>query len=170
MIGMVAANEQPATSFVSLAGAGRPLDEVLLEQLTVQLPGNLLVESRDILVQLKEGNLVAQVSPELASIFRPSVQPYLISWLAYDPQKELAKLDMPILVIGGTTDLQVPLEDAELLKAAHEKAELLIIENMNHVLKTATAVPEENMATYSNPDLPLADGLIDGMVEFLLKK
>lgn len=167
LIGMIAAERQKASSFVSLAGPGRAIDEVLMEQLSAQLPGNLLDESVDIIAELKTGQTVAAVSPELASMFRPSVQPYLISWLAYEPQEELAKLDIPVLIIGGTTDLQVPVQDAKLLKDAYKEAEILIIENMNHVLKNASSDPTENIETYSNPDMPLADGLMQGITEFL---
>lgn len=167
LIGMVAAGQQRAESFVSLAGVGRPADELLMDQLKVNLPENLLNESRDIISELKKGRTVEQISPELASIFRPSVQPYLISWLAYNPQTELAKLDMPILIVGGTSDLQVPITDAELLQEAHSEAELLIVDNMNHVLKNTSSDPTENMASYGNPDLPLADGLMQGILEFL---
>lgn len=167
LIGMIAAQQQDASSFVSLAGPGRAIDEVLLEQLSKQLPQNLIAESRDIITKLKSGQTVEQIDPQLASMFRPSVQPYLISWLAYDPKLEFAKLDIPVLVVGGTTDLQVPAEDAQLLKSANEQAETLIIENMNHVLKHASADPAENIAAYNNPNLPLADGLIKGITEFL---
>lgn len=167
LIGMIAAEQQQAASFVSLAGPGRPADEVLMEQLKEQLPQNLLDEVHSILSELKKGRLVEQVSPELASIFRPSVQPYLSSWMAYDPQDELKKLDMPVLVVGGTTDLQVPIGDAELLEKAHDRAELLIVDNMNHVLKNTSTDPTENLASYGNPDLPLAEGLMEGILEFL---
>lgn len=167
LIGMIAAGQQNASSFISLAGAGRPADEILMEQLTAQLPGNLLEEAHEIINELKEDRTVDQISPELASVFRPSVQPYLISWLAYNPQDELAKLDMPVLIVGGTTDLQVSLNDAELLERANGEAELLLVDNMNHVLKNATSDPTENLASYGNPDLSLADGLMGGILGFL---
>lgn len=167
LIGMIAAERQQAASFISLAGVGRPADEILMEQLTAQLPENLLDEAKTIVSKLKDGQTVAQVSPELASIFRPSVQPYLISWMAYDPQAEVAKLETPVFVVGGTTDLQVPVRDAELLYAASKDGDLLIVDGMNHVLKNASADPEENMASYGNPDLPLADGLMAGIIEFM---
>lgn len=167
LIGMIAAERQQAASFISLAGVGRPADEILMEQLTAQLPETLLDEAKTIISKLKDGQTVAQVSPELASIFRPSVQPYLISWMTYDPQAEMAKLEMPVLVAGGTTDLQVPVRDAELLYAASKEGDLLIVDDMNHVLKNASSDPAENMASYGDPDLPLADGLMAGIIEFM---
>ncbi|MFJ7972632.1 alpha/beta hydrolase [Psychrobacillus sp. NPDC096389] len=167
LIGMVASQKADADVFISIAGAGRPIDEVLLEQLQVQLPANLLKESTEILEKLKQGEQVKTVSPELQSVFRPSVQPYMISWLQYDPAEQLQKLNNPILLVNGNTDIQVPVKDAELLHEAKKDSELLIVDNMNHILKEAPADREGNIATYSNPDLPLAKGLIDGIVEFL---
>ncbi|MGI2329148.1 hypothetical protein [Planococcus sp. YIM B11945] len=44
----------------------------------------------------------------------------MISWLAYDPQQEVvALLEIPVLVISGTADSEVPASDAESLHAAH---------------------------------------------------
>lgn len=78
LIGMVAAEKTDADAFISIAGAGRPIDQILLEQLKEQLPANLLDESNTILDTLKQGEQVQTVSPELQSLFRPSVQPYMI--------------------------------------------------------------------------------------------
>lgn len=167
LIGMVASQKADVDAFISIAGAGRPIDEVLLEQLQVQLPANLLKESTEILEKLKQGEQVKTVSPELQSVFRPSVQPYMISWLQYDPAEQLQRLNKPILLINGNIDIQVPVKDAELLHEAKKDSELLIVDKMNHILKEAPADREGNIATYSNPDLPLAKGLIDGIVKFL---
>ena len=169
LIGMVAAERASADSFVSIAGAGRPIDEVLMEQLAAQLPENLVNEARQIIGQLKEGKQASTVSLQLQSVLRSSVQPYMISWLAYDPQEEVATLEIPVLIIGGTADSQVPVSDAESLHVAHSESELLIIEDMNHVLKKVSG-EGENEAAYSNPDLPLADGLMNGIVGFLNKR
>jgi hypothetical protein len=66
----------------------------------------------------------------------------------------------------GTTDIQVKQTDAELLKAAKPDAVYTLIDGMNHVLKDAPIDPVENMATYSNPDLPLSADLLDALLEF----
>lgn len=170
LIGMVAAEQANAHVFISLAGAGRPIDLVLLEQLEAQLPANLLEETNTILDQLKQGKQVSTVSPELQSVFRPSVQPYMISWLTYNPTERLQKLDVPVFIVNGNRDIQVPAYDAELLYSAKKDAELLIVEKMNHILKEAPEDQDGNIATYSNPELPLANGLIDGIIEFLKEK
>ena len=167
LVGMLAAQVSDVSSFVSLAGAGQSIDKVLESQLEKQLPENLLKESKEIIQKLKKGNQAEQVSQELQSVFRPSVQKFLSTWMQYDPAEEIQKLEIPILIVNGDNDLQVPVSEAESLFRAEENSELLIIEKMNHVLKEAPADREGNMQTYTNPDLPLADGLTNGIVEFL---
>lgn len=168
LIGMIAADKTDVDTYISISGAGRPMDEVLREQLA-QLPASQLQESEDILDKLKHGEQVKSVSSDLQFLFRPSIQPYLISWLKYNPQEQLKKLDVPVFIINGTNDLQVPVKEAEFLHKAQPNSELYIIEGMNHVLKDAPQDPEGNNATYTNPDLPLSDGLVEHIIEFLEK-
>jgi uncharacterized protein len=166
---MVAQNK-PIAGFVSIAGAGRTIDEILIEQLKPQLPADQLEESRRILGELKAGRSVANPAEKLpaqlaAALFRPNVQPYLISWFRYDPALEMAKLKMPSLVIQGSTDVQVNLQDAERLASAIKQKPLLI-EGMNHVFKTATLEGASQNAAYTNPNLPLAPKLLETILEF----
>lgn len=166
LIGMLAAEEAGASAFVSVAGPGRSAADVLRTQLAAQLPAPLLEEAADVLAALEAGETVDEVAPELASLFRPSVQPYLVSWFAYDPADAIARLEMPVLIVQGTTDIQVGVAEAELLAAADPDAELVLVEDMNHVLKE---VPEgdDPFASYGDPTLPLADGLVDAIAAFV---
>ena len=166
LVGLVAANQEGVDSYVSLTGVGRTADELLREQLST-LPAAQREEADAILGQLAQGETVDDASPELQQIFRPSVQPYLQSWMAYDPIAQGEKLDAQALFVGGTRDLQVPARDAELLHEAKSGSELLIVDDMNHVLKSVPDDQQANMAAYADPDLPLADGLVDRIAEFL---
>ncbi|MFD1361120.1 alpha/beta hydrolase [Lentibacillus salinarum] len=170
LVGMLAAQGNHVDAYISLAGAGRSIDHVLYEQLEAQLSGDLLQEAESILEKLKQGEEVQDVSQELQSVFRPSVQAFTSSWMAYDPSDEIAKLDVPVLLVNGGHDLQVPVSEAELLHEARPIADLLILKEMNHVLKDEPADEQGNMAAYSNPDLPLAEGLLKGIMEFLRGK
>jgi pimeloyl-ACP methyl ester carboxylesterase len=157
LIGMLASEK--ADVFVSLAGAGRSIDVILKEQLAVQLEGKkkLLRAANEGLSKLKEGKLVEDAPVELFGLFRPSVQPYMISWMKYDPAVEISKLNIPIVIVQGSTDLQVSEEDARLLFEAHRlDSRLIIIEDMNHVLKIAPLDRTKNIETYNKPELPLA--------------
>ncbi|MCJ7811753.1 alpha/beta hydrolase, partial [bacterium] len=103
----------------------------------------------------------------LNSLLRPSVQPYLISWFKYDPQKEIAKLEIPVLIIQGTTDIQVSVQDAEQLTSANQRAVKQIITGMNHIMKEAELDRVLNIQTYNQPDLPLKTELIKVIVGFI---
>lgn len=163
LIGMVAAHQANADGFVSLAGVGEPADLTLKRQLSAQ-PEPFRGQMMEMIDQLKAGELLGEVDPMFNTLFRPSVQPYLISWFAYDPTEWIAKLDGPVLIVQGTTDLQVTVEDANTLHAAQPDAELVIIEGMNHVLKQAPLERGANLATYNQGDAPLAGGLVEAMV------
>jgi hypothetical protein len=166
LVGMVAAQRARVGGFVSLAGPGRSIDQVINQQVAAQ-PEPIRQQVAEGLAKLKAGQRIENPSPMLASLFRPSVQPYMISWLRYDPAAELAKLTCPMLIAQGATDLQVPESEADLLRKAQPQAQYLRLEGMNHVLKTAPATRAENLATYRQPELPLAEGLVAGIAAFV---
>ncbi len=167
LLGMRALGEADGAGFVSLAGAGRPIADVLREQLAAQLTGDLLTEALRIIGELEAGRTVADVPKPLASLFRPSVQPYLISWMKVAPANAIHDLRVPALIVQGTTDLQVTVDDARRLHDAKPEAELAILDGMNHVLKHATGNLKEQSASYTDPSLPLADGLVARLASFV---
>jgi uncharacterized protein len=173
LVGALAATRFPADSFISLEGAGRTAQDTILRQLRSQLAGPPMVAVETIVDRLVSGETVNPLPNEitrfatLARMFRPDVQPYLMSWFSYDPADILARLQIPILIVQGTTDMQVEVADAESLVAANHRARFAQIDGMNHVLKMAPPDPERNLATYSNPDLPLAPALIPAITRFL---
>jgi pimeloyl-ACP methyl ester carboxylesterase len=168
LIGMVAARRAGAAAFVSVAGAGQPLDETVLRQLQDRAPA-LVEDARRIIAALRNGETVelAEIPADLQPLFRPNVQPYLISMFRYDPAAEIAKLEMPALVIGGSHDLQSSVADSRLLAAAQPAARLRIVEGMNHVLKQSPADPQANFATYGDPSLPLDPIFLEAVGGFL---
>jgi pimeloyl-ACP methyl ester carboxylesterase len=163
LVGLLAAEKIQPAAYVSVCGAGENIAETLRRQIPNEQAGRILDE-------LKKGNGTNEVPGELQVAFRPSVQPYLISWMKYEPTSELKKLKVPVLIIGGTTDIQVPVADAEALKKAAPGAQLLIVEGMNHILKQAPKDPTANMVTYGQPDLPLHPDFAAGIANFLKGK
>jgi uncharacterized protein len=168
LIGMLAAEGQPVW-FVSIAGAGRPAGAVLREQLATQLSGTLLTRANEIISELEAGREVASVPPDLAAVFHPSVQPYLIDWFRHDPAAIIRRLEHPPLIVQGTTDLQVGVADAELLRSARSDAKLVLIEGMNHVLRQVSGGIEAQIASYRDPTLPLHPALVEPIAEFIVK-
>lgn len=165
LLGMVAANNN-ADAFISIAGAGRSIDAVIVEQIEKQAPF-LKEEVLKNFEILKSGKTFELKNEMLASLFRTSVQPYMISWLKYNPQDEIKKLKIPTLLLNGTKDLQVSVTDAELLKKALPTAELVIIESMNHVFKEIKGDTTENMKSYNDPNLPISAQLLNTITRFI---
>lgn len=167
LIGMIAAKKDVA-GFISIAGAGRSADLIIEEQIEKQAP-YLLKEVQENFVKLKKGETFENKNAVLASLFRESVQPYIISWIQYNPQVEIKKLTIPTLILNGTKDIQVGVTDANLLKSGKSDSQIEIIENMNHALKIITGDVQENMASYTNPTLPVSATLLE-KVNFFINK
>ena len=166
LVGMLAAQEG-VDRFISLAGAGFSADSILKQQLGAQ---PLLRErSFSIIDSLKAGFTVAQVPPMLFTVFRPSVQPYMISWFKYDPAMIIARLNIPVLILQGTNDLQINVADAERLHAANAKSELVILDGVNHVLKKVADMAE-NQRSYHDPALLLDERLVNAIVGFTKRR
>jgi pimeloyl-ACP methyl ester carboxylesterase len=161
LVGMLACERSgKANGFISINGAGRPADELMLEQV-----GRQSAETRASLAPLFEefrrGRTVADTPAHLAALVRPNVQPYLISWFRYDPQVEIAKLTIPVLILQGETDIQVSTDDAERLAKANPAAKIRVIPGMNHVLKQCAAMdPPGQAQSYTDPDVPISEALV----------
>jgi len=165
LIGMLAAGS--ADKYVSLAGAGQSADIILKTQISAQ-PQQVQDMTFPIIDTLKAGHTVDSVSIMLYSLFRPSVQPYLISWFHYDPQEAISKLKIPVLIVQGTADLQISEDDAQRLASANPHAQLVIIQHMNHLFKIVGDDLQENLATYNNPSIPIAEEVVTSVVDFIL--
>ena len=114
LIGMIASQDVIPDKFISLAGPGVSMQATLKRQLADQ-PPYILSMSLPIIEQLEKGKTVDSIPPLLNMLFRPSVQPYLISCFKYDPAVEISKVKCPVLIIQGTTDIQIQVEDAKKL-------------------------------------------------------
>lgn len=169
LISMVAANGL-ADGFISLAGAGRPIDDILEEQIVKQMP-TIKNELRAKLDELKSERTfeTTGLPPALAGMFRKSVQPYMISWIKLNPQTEIAKLQIPVLIVNGDKDLQVQITDAQLLHSAQPKAQFEIIANMNHIFKSIDGDTAQNMASYNNATMPISAIFLEKVNSFLKK-
>jgi uncharacterized protein (TIGR03067 family) len=166
LVGIVAARKVKVDSFVSLAGVGRRTHEVLREQFRRNLSPKRANEGIKILDELVAGRRVPDPPKELG--LRPSVQPYLISEFKYDAADEIAKLDIPVQIVHGTKDERIPVEDAKRLAQANRKAELYLIDGMNHLLRRARN-PLEQWVAWNTMSAPLAPELVDAVSAFLDK-
>jgi pimeloyl-ACP methyl ester carboxylesterase len=166
LVGMLAARDQPVKGYISLEGAGDQADKIVTQQMKSK-PQFVQDDFKALLDSMKKGKTIDNVDPALWSIARPSIQRYLMSWFRYNPARIIKVLKMPVLIIQGTTDLQVTTADADKLKKAKSDATLIIIPGMNHILKEAPADRDQNLATYNNPELPLKAELMPDLVKFI---
>lgn len=167
LVGMIISQQnEKVKGFISLAGLGEDVGTTLIRQLGKQAP-ILVPEATTSLDSLRAGHTVNKVNPFLISLFGPQIQGFIKSYIVYNPSEEIQKLTIPVLLINGTTDIQVDVDQAEMLSKAYPKAQLQIVEGMNHILKDAPSDPAANMATYNDPELPLSDGLMDSIITFI---
>lgn len=165
LVGLLALN-QSVDAFVSLAGAGKPIDQILEEQILKSAP-MFLEDSKRVLATLKAGETTKDYPLPLASIFNLELQPFMTNWMQYNPIEVIKKQEIPILIINGDKDLQVGIEEAKLLHEAAQNGQLLIVENMNHVLVNIEGDDLENMKSYNITTLEIAQEVSDRMLDFV---
>ena len=127
----------------------------------------MYAEADRCLITLKAGKTCENPPPVLASLFRPSVQPYLISWFKCTPRDIISALKQPVLIVQGDRDIQVAVAEANALKAAATSARLAVISGMNHVLKIVGDDAELQKRAYSDSALPVAQEMVSAMVKFI---
>ena len=168
LIGMIA-SRSIADSFISIAGAGEDYLTLIERQLSIQ-PEYIKSMSTPILKQLKNKKPVDSVPPLLNSLFRSDVQVYLIDASSYLPVVEISKLDIPVLIIQGTHDIQIDVDDAIKLDMAAKNSQLELVEGMNHVFRQASENRLLNIQTYGNPNIPIDNNMVDLVSEFIINK
>ena len=159
---------------VLLCAPGYNMAEILNFQLSQQLvPAymGLMVKSTAIINSLKAGRMVAQedIPAELMSLFHPTVQPFIISNMRYEPTELAAKCRVPMFIVSGGRDIQVSVSNGERLHGANPAAEHRIFENMTHVLKDADTSDRmmQVMSIYTNANLAITEALAPAIVEFI---
>ena len=172
IVALASAQEEDVCGVVLIATPGRPMGEVLRGQFK-ENPANepLLNEAFSIIDALEHRRRVdtTNIHPALQNLFNPAVQGFLIDAFSYNPGQLISTISKPMLVLQGQRDLQVKEMDARKLKTANPRASLVILPNMNHVLKAVTSDDlKENITSYAEPALPLAPGLIESIERFLI--
>jgi hypothetical protein len=171
LIAMAAAKNPDVCGLLLIAAPGRRLGDIMREQLKAN-PANapVLDQALPAIDALEAGKRVdtTGMHPALQGLFRPAVQGFLINAFTYDPTQLLAGYAKPVLILQGQRDIQVREADARALKAADPAATLLLLPDVNHVLKSVTSDDRQaNVATYGNPGLPLAPGVVQSISDFL---
>lgn len=165
-LGMLVAQRKPVDAFVSLEGPADDLLTTVERQLKRQLEPvpPVWAQTQAVFASLRRGETTTQV-PQfsgLQGLFRPSVQPYLISAGRVVPAVEIAKLKIPVAIVQGGNDVQVLAEEGERLKLAKPDAQLRVFPGMNHALKEGK---KGDLMAYREP--ALTEGVVDFVAGFV---
>lgn len=172
LVALASAQGEDVCGVILVATPGRPMGEVLRGQFKAN-PANafLLEEALPIIDALEHQRRVntKNIHPVLQNLFNPEVQGFLIDAFSYNPSQLISTISKPVLVLQGQRDIQVEEMDARKLQTANPQASLVILPNMNHVMKEVTSDNiEENITSYAEPALSLAPGLIESIGSFLI--
>jgi len=149
LVAALAARATEVQGVVSIAGAGCRASALMRRQVQEQLPPDLAQPALAALDALEAQHPMDDVPDALALLFRPTVQPYLMSWFRHDPPEVLSRLDVPVLLVHGAADAQVPPEHARLLHAGRPDARLKIVAGMDHLLAIGGDIPAGTRAIAS---------------------
>ncbi|MDG1043058.1 MAG: alpha/beta hydrolase [Flavobacteriaceae bacterium] len=158
-----------ANGFISLAGAANSIDQIILEQISKSAPF-FTADTKRVLDLLKSGQTTTDFPPALSSIFNLDLQPFMSNWMQYNPKDLIKKLEIPVLIINGTKDLQVAITEAQQLKEAKEEAQLEIIENMNHLLFEINGDDLVNSKSYNDNSYVVMPQVIEIITAFITKE
>lgn len=157
-----------ADGLVLVAGAGRPMLQILHEQVGRQVDSAALVAFDSAMARYVRGEPPGEIPQGLASLFVPAHQRFVSGLASYDPTVELARISVPALIVQGETDIQIRPLDAERLHAARPDTRLVLLPETNHVLKHATDTTLlAQLVTYRDPTLPIAPGAVEAIAAWV---
>lgn len=168
MLGVMSRRAIPAAGYIALTPLARRADELLREQVMAVQPADRAPLVDSLLTAMREERMVDVIPISLAGVFRPTVQPYLMSWMSYTMPSELAWLERPCLLVHAGMDREVRPAEADSLAKAQPGCMWVTIDNMAHTLKRVDAQDAaEQRAAYLDPTTPLAPGLVTTLVDFV---
>jgi uncharacterized protein len=151
----IAARDQGIAGIVLLAGNARPLEDVVLDQITYikSLSGELTDKDREEIEELKkqiarvkDAKLSADTPAKELPLGAPAV--YWMALRAYNQTATASRLTLPMLIAQGERDYQVTMDDFNLWKktlATHRNVTFRSYPKLNHLFMEGEgkAKPEE---------------------------
>ncbi|OCW96213.1 alpha/beta hydrolase [Alishewanella sp. HH-ZS] len=166
LVGMVASRNSLVDKFISINSSSLKADDLILMQIKDKYP-EYLDETVSIISKIKSSDNFEVEDEFLKLIFRKEIHNFLFSWFRYDPKVEFSKLKIPSLVVHGKNDVQINFDSAVQLNSVNKLSKLVLIDNMNHILKDSSLDQNDNFSTYNNPSLPVSSLLIEEVVSFI---
>ncbi|WP_339686019.1 alpha/beta hydrolase [uncultured Nonlabens sp.] len=153
--------------FISLNGAAQSIDALIVQQIAKEIPGLDKVAAATFEKVKNSKEPIEAIERDLYTVIGPQIQPFMKSWMQYQPVDEIKKLQIPILLINGSKNRQVDPSEAALLKEAAPNAQLELVENMNHVFKIVGEDEIVASKSYVDPNFPLSSELVKLIIDFV---
>ena len=170
LVALLAATDPPEAlcGLILLATPGRPIGHLMLEQMRANpMNAPLMAEVTGLVADLEAGQTrdPATITPVLQPLLSAGLQRYMIDLFSHDPAALGRQWPGPVLIVQGGADMQVRPLDADLLAEAMPQAERADLPGATHMLKED--IPGQPYATYTEPNLPLHQGVLPAITGFL---
>lgn len=194
-IAPILAMEEPVAGLMVIAGPARPLDQLLLWQTEWLHRAQGFTESEIQAAVEREEQLLdfirrsqgewddytlEDLQEELpwltASEFQALKNSFALSWyrqhFQHDPLETMRRVRVPVLLLHGEKDVQVPPEDARhlaqaLAEAGHEAFRLNMMSDMDHLLRWH---PERACLGYAHLDEPVDARVGEAVIDWLMDR
>ena len=166
LVATLTAQQQGVDRLVLLAAASRKQGDLLKAQFEKKLSAEAYAPVAKAIDDIMAGQIVDPTPKELS--IPAAMQPSIASSFNEDPIPPLQKLTLPVLIVAGGRDLQLPRVDMIALSTAAPQAKTAWEPQMNHVLVDVADEPD-NLASYGQSDRPLDPAMIDEVTAFILE-
>jgi alpha-beta hydrolase superfamily lysophospholipase len=177
---VVVHGEPKIRAVVLMAAPGRPIPDIavvqqqhLLEQAGLpkdQIDKQLAAQA-EVLSAIRKGNPLPAMVPPSERARVEAQRAWLKSHFDHDPQQALKEMPATaVLVVQGAKDLQVPVEEAELVRKGlasgkNAKATVIVYPTLNHLFVEAK---DNSLSEYSDPRTVIDPTFIADTVGFLV--
>lgn len=164
LVAILTARRVPVDRVVLLVTSARRQGDLLKAQLQKKLPP----DRYDVVAKAIDSIMAGQtVDPPPEGLpIPPAMQPSIASVFTEDPIDTLKQLIMPILIVGGGRDRQLPRMDAIALESAAPASKTLWLPTMNHVLVDVSD-DDDDQKSYNDAARPLDLDMIEGVSAFI---
>lgn len=164
---LIGSQRDDIAGVISLCGAGRPIIQILKEQLAQQFAQDKMESISAAFDSVALGYNPKCPNAFLTSLFNEKAYPFLRSWNKYDPATVADSVTLPVLILNGETDIQVSILDGEILSAHAPNNTFHIIRGMGHMLREAPNQRMLALSFYGRADLPIVSELPARIAEFI---
>jgi pimeloyl-ACP methyl ester carboxylesterase len=177
----LAGAHEPIAGAILLAGVGRKGEEALLWQGEQVVPGmsgfsKWLIGALHVDVRKQQLKAFGKIEKSTKDAYRvQGIQKINAKWmrefLAYDPAEDLSRIEVPVLAVTGSKDIQVDPADLEVMaRVIGSEFEPHVVPDVTHLLR-ADADPVPSINTYKEQvKWPVDERIFDLVTHWLRRR